>query len=85
MTTPTTSSRGAEAAGMLMIGDGILGLLRPSRHCLIWRGGPRWWTESVNWFARHPDLVRAAAAAEIASGIWLAFRGQSTLVPHPMP
>jgi hypothetical protein len=85
MTTAATSSRGAAAAGMLMIGDGILGLLGPSRHCLIWRGGPRWWTESVDWFARHPDVVRAAAAAEIASGIWLAFRGQATLAAPPSP
>ena len=83
MTTEITTNRIAESAGMLMIGDGVLGLLRPSRHCLIWRGGPNWWRESVDWFARHPDVTRAAAAAEIGAGLWLAFRSQIAIAGSP--
>ena len=80
MTTEITTDRISEWAGMLMIGDGVLGLLRPSRHCLLWRGGPQWWVRSVDWFAQHPDITRAAAVAEIGAGLWLAARGQAGAV-----
>ena len=66
---------------MVFCPDGILGLLRPSRHCLIWRGGPKWWAESVEWFAGHPDVTRGAAAAEIAAGVWLALRSTAGFAP----
>ena len=41
----------AESVSMLMIGDGVLGMVMPAEHCLIWRGGPAWWRDAVDWFA----------------------------------
>jgi hypothetical protein len=67
-----TGRRVAETAGMLMIGDGVLGALRPAEHCLLWRGGPQWWRNTIDWFARHPAMTRAAAVAEVAAGVWCA-------------
>jgi hypothetical protein len=71
-----------ESAGMLMIGDGVLGFLYPRDHCLLWRGGPNWWRGAIAWFANHPRATRAFAAAEIASGLWLA--RQQEPVHHPL-
>lgn len=67
-------ARLTETAAMLMIGDGVLGTLRPSAHCLIWRAGDGRWSAAVDWFAAHPGLVRAMAVTELAAGIWLARR-----------
>jgi hypothetical protein len=74
-----SARRTAEAAAWIMIGDGVIGLLRPVEHCLIWQAGPRWWRETVEWFAERPQLTRAAAAIEVATGLWLAFLSQRAL------
>ena len=68
----STNRRLSESAGMLMIGDGILGLLYPRQHCLLWRGGPNWWRDTVDWFAAHPVVTQTCAATEVAVGLWLA-------------
>jgi hypothetical protein len=57
---------------MLMIGDGVLGMVYPRDHCLVWHGGPSWWRSTIDWFAAHPSATRSFAAAEIAAGLWLA-------------
>jgi hypothetical protein len=57
--------------GVLLIGDGVLGMLHPAQHCLVWRTGPARWRELVEWFASHPRATRAAALAELCAGLWL--------------
>jgi hypothetical protein len=74
-----TSRRLSESAGMLMIGDGVLGMIYPREHCLLWRGGPSWWRSTIDWFSAHPNAARGFAAAEIAAGLWLARQQE----PHP--
>jgi hypothetical protein len=63
-----------ETVAMLLIGDGVLGLLRPAAHCAVWRTGHVGWNSVVDWFAARPLLVRACGAAEAAAGVWLAER-----------
>lgn len=77
-----TNRRLSESAGMLMIGDGVLGLLYPRQHCLLWRGGPQWWRDGIDWFAAHPQATRAFAAGELVAGLWLA-RVQEQQPLHP--
>ena len=80
----STNRRLSESAGMLMIGDGVLGLVYPREHCLLWRGGPQWWRGAIDWFAAHPQVTRAFAATEVAAGLWLARRQEpQPLHPHP--
>jgi hypothetical protein len=74
-----TTRRVGESAGMLMIGDGVLGIIHPREHCLLWRGGPAWWRSTIDWFTSHPGTTRGFAAAEILAGLWLARRQE----PHP--
>lgn len=78
----TTARRLSESAGMLMIGDGVLGLMHPREHCLLWLGGPIWWRSTVEWFAAHPHATRGVAAAEIAAGLWLGRRQESAPPGH---
>jgi hypothetical protein len=62
-----------ETAAMLLIGDGVLGMLHPTEHCNVWRTShDGQWNAALTWFATHPSLVRGFALAEIAAGLWLA-------------
>ena len=63
-----------EGAAMMMIGDGLLGLVEPRRHCLLWKAGPAWWERTVEPFVEHPNMTRVLGAAELALGVWLAHR-----------
>jgi hypothetical protein len=85
MDTITTESqhRASEVMGMLMIGDAVLGLLRPTEHCRLWQAGPGWWRDTVEWFAGHPDVTRAVAMAELGAGLWLASQAEDA-PPAPL-
>lgn len=61
-----------EVAGMSLIGDGVLTLLDPQRHCLLWEIGPQPCREFIDEFAQHPTLTRVIGALEIVLGLWLA-------------
>lgn len=76
MSTQMAGERIGESIAMMMIGDGVLGAWRPAEHCMVWRGGPRWWNAMIDWFSAHPTLTRAAALAEVGAGVWLARRSQ---------
>jgi len=58
--------------GMLLIGDGVLSVLRPRRHCLFWAIGPEPCREVVEKLAANRELARAAGLMEIMVGVWLA-------------
>ncbi|MEW6251116.1 MAG: hypothetical protein AB1716_10750 [Planctomycetota bacterium] len=62
----------ADFLAMVMIGDGALALLAPREHVLVWSGGPRGWNRMIDACARHPNVTRALAAAELAGGLLLA-------------
>ena len=64
--------RFAEFAGMLMIGDGLLTVLKPDRHNRLWKGGPDAWQDAVRLYLRHPEAARWAGVAELALGVLLA-------------
>ncbi len=67
-----------EAVALAAIGDGMMALLRPREHVALWRDGPSWWRKAVGPFARRPGLTRAAGAAGVLLGIWLATRQEGT-------
>ena len=59
---------------MLIIGYGMVGLVAPRRHSLLWRFGPEGYRRPVEGSAGHPALVRAPAATEVSPGLWLTLR-----------
>lgn len=66
--------RGLELLGLMMIGEGVVGLLFPTRYSLFWKIGPRWMRQAVTALAENPNTTRLLCAGEIAAGVWLAAR-----------
>ena len=56
---------------MMLIGDGVLAVLRPHRDALTWSVGPASWKALMRYLSDHPDTTRAIGAAEIAIGFAL--------------
>ena len=61
-----------ELVGLILIGDGLMGLLRPRRHSLLWHVGPQLAKAVTEELADHPQTARTIYAAELAVGIALA-------------
>jgi hypothetical protein len=61
-----------DALGLLLVGDGILSLVDPKRHCLLWEIGPKPCRALIDEFVQHPRVTRIAGVAEAALGILLA-------------
>jgi hypothetical protein len=61
-----------DAVGMMMIGDGILTALIPSRRMHRWHRGPDWWRSTVRVFEERPVLTRALGVLTAAVGALLA-------------
>jgi hypothetical protein len=50
----------AELVAMLMIGEGVLAIIAPRRHSLLWEYGPEGYKRAIEAFAEHPTLTRLA-------------------------
>ena len=61
-----------ELGGLILIGDGLMGLLHPRRHSLLWHFGPELAKAMTEELAEHPKTARAIYAAELAVGVALA-------------
>jgi hypothetical protein len=64
-------------AAMLLIGDGVMALVRPQWDAEAWAVGPMWWKKSMRFFRDCPTLTRVIAGAQIAGGIWWALSQES--------
>lgn len=73
-TTTTLASRSLEVLALAMIGEGLIGMLRPRRYPLFWKIGPEWLRHTTQTLAEHREATRLISAGEIAVGLWLALR-----------
>ena len=64
--------RAVEMAAVFMIGDGLLGLLQPTRHVDLWRSDVRAVDALVSPFGGKPIRRRLYGLAQLAAGITLA-------------
>ncbi|MDB6128929.1 MAG: hypothetical protein JWM04_36 [Verrucomicrobiales bacterium] len=64
-------SRWMELLGMVLIGDGILNVVQPSRHSALWNCGPQFYKKSARTLQTHPGAARGIGVAFVALGIWL--------------
>ena len=68
------NSRFLEALAIGMIGEGIIGSIRPKRYMRLWRFGPKAYRNFIDALADHPQTPRLMCAAEAGLGVWLALR-----------
>ncbi len=61
--------------GVLLIGDGVAGLIWPGRYLRFLEAGPPVVRNTLEAFAERPALTRAACVAEVGVGIWMIARG----------
>lgn len=72
MKTNIIAARGLEILALAMVGEGVIGLLRPRRYSLFWKLGPGWLRHTTETLAEHREATRLLCAGEIALGLWLA-------------
>ena len=63
-----------EGGALFLIGDGIMGLLKPRRHSLLWDCGPQPIRSVAEGLAENPELARGVYLVEAALGLLLAWR-----------
>lgn len=61
-----------ETAALFLIGDGIMGLLKPRWHSQLWHFGPDIARTTTKELAANPNAARAIYALEAAVGIAIA-------------
>lgn len=64
----------AEIAALLLIGDGMVGMLQPERHTRLWRRGPTPYRAAMEPFVRHRWLSQVLGAMETGVGLCWASR-----------
>jgi len=74
MNTNCIGKRALVVLGLMMIGEGVVGLIHPRRYSLFWKMGPAWMRNAAGFFADHQETTRLSCAGEIAVGLWLALR-----------
>lgn len=55
-------------AAMVLIGDGVMALVHPSKDAHAWSKGPQVWRKLMQELARRPVLTRAIGVAQVAWG-----------------
>jgi hypothetical protein len=65
------NSRSRDLMAMILVGDGLLGLLIPGRHVHRWNRGPATWRCAMQYLELRPGLTRLLAASELCVGLWL--------------
>ena len=67
-----TTQRILETIALFLIGDGVMGLLLPRRHSLLWRCGPEPVRDLTETLASNRGLARGIYIAEILMGLLFA-------------
>ncbi|MEP7343279.1 MAG: hypothetical protein ABI977_36485 [Acidobacteriota bacterium] len=63
-----------ELLALWMVGEGIIGSLRPERYMRLWRFGPKAYRKFIDALTDHPNATRMVCAAEAGIGLWWALR-----------
>jgi hypothetical protein len=72
MTNNLVARRIIQLGALFLIGDGVMGLLKPRWHSLLWHFGPQLAQAATEELADHPNSARAVYFLEAAIGIAIA-------------
>jgi hypothetical protein len=61
-----------QLGAFILIGDGVMGLIKPRWHSLLWRFGPQVVRAATEELADHPKTARTIYLAEAALGVAIA-------------
>lgn len=64
-------NRLVETLGLVLIGDGMVGLFDTERHLRLWRRGPDAYQDAMEELQKRPVATKFLSAAEIALGFWI--------------
>ena len=70
----STGRRLLQIGALLLIADGIAGIVMPRRRSLLWHVGPQLVKAATEEIADHPRAARAVNAAKTALGVVLLTR-----------
>ncbi len=70
----TDAKRVEHFAAMVLIGDGVMALVHPSKDAHAWKKGPKMWRRLMGALAERPALTMAIGAAQVALGVAWALR-----------
>ncbi len=68
------SRRLKETFAVITIGDGMIELVAPRQHSLLWASGPESARKVACFFADNPNYMRLPGLTQIGFGVWLAFK-----------
>jgi hypothetical protein len=68
------SRRLKETFAITTIGEGVIALLAPRQHSLLWASGPASARKVARFFADNPTYTRLLGLTQIGFGVWLALR-----------
>lgn len=74
MNSELVTRRAIELGALFLIGDGVMGLIKPRWHSLLWHFGPELLRAATEELAEHTKIARTVYAAEAALGILIASR-----------
>ena len=72
MTNNLVARRIIQLGALFLIGDGVMGLLKPRWHSHLWHFGPQLAQAATEELADHPNSARAVYFLEAAIGIAIA-------------
>lgn len=74
----TNPTRAKHFAAMVLIGDGVMALIRPAADAKAWKQGPKPWRNLMHGLSKRPTLTRAIGIAQIAAGIYWALKQEDS-------
>ena len=75
MTNDSVGQRLLQVGALLLIANGVMGLLRPRWHTLPWSRGPQLALAMTEQLADNPNVARPVYLAQTAVGVALITRG----------
>lgn len=70
----TWTRRIMETLAILTVGDGVIAVVSPREHSLLWEVGPEGARKVARFFAENPNYMRLIGAAQITFGLLFALR-----------